>query len=83
LRLLLCASFVRVIIALFSALSRIHTRGLRLGLVELGLLVLVLGGALALAHPDGIEGVAAAWLAANALIAFVVLPLMLVEAHRE
>ncbi len=77
LRLLLCASLLRVVIALFSAVSRAQARGLRLGLVELALLLVVLGGAIPLAHSHGIEGVAAAWLVANALICLAVAPLLL------
>ena len=77
LRLLLCGSVFRAVIALFSAVSRAQTRGLRLGLVELTLLVLVLGSAIPLAHAHGIDGVAAAWLAANAVICLAVLPLLL------
>jgi O-antigen/teichoic acid export membrane protein len=77
LRLLLCGSLFRVVIALFSAVSRVQGHGLRLGLVELALLVLVLGAAIPLAHSHGIEGVAAAWLAANAIICLAVLPLLI------
>jgi O-antigen/teichoic acid export membrane protein len=76
LRLLLCASVFRTVIALFSAVSRVQGRGLRLGLVELALLVLVLGPAVALARAHGIEGVAACWLGANAIICLAVLPLL-------
>jgi O-antigen/teichoic acid export membrane protein len=74
LRLLLCASLLRAGIALFSALARIRARGLRLAAVELVLLVLALGLAAPLAHAHGIDGVAVAWLAANALIFLCVLP---------
>lgn len=77
LRLLLCGSVFRVVIALFSAVSRVQGRGLRLGLVELALLVLVLGPAVVLAHSHGIEGVAAAWLGANAIICLAVLQLLI------
>ncbi|HWX46074.1 MAG TPA: hypothetical protein VNY52_12225 [Solirubrobacteraceae bacterium] len=77
LRLLLCASLLRTVIALFSAVARVQGRGLRLALVELTLLVLVLGPAVPLAHSHGIEGVAAAWLAANALICLAVVPLLI------
>jgi O-antigen/teichoic acid export membrane protein len=76
LRLLLCASLLRVVIALFSAIARAQSRGLRLALVELSLLVLVLGAAVSLARSDGIEGVAAAWLGANAIICLAVTPLL-------
>jgi O-antigen/teichoic acid export membrane protein len=74
LRLLLCASVLRVVIALFSAVARAQGRGWRLASVELALLVLVLGSAVPLAHAHGIEGVGASWLMANALICVAVLP---------
>ena len=76
LRLLLCGSVFRAVIALFSAVSRAQGRGGRLALVELALLVLVLGAAIPLAHSHGIDGVAAAWLGANALICLAVSPLL-------
>jgi O-antigen/teichoic acid export membrane protein len=76
LRLLMCASLLRIVIALFSALSRAHGRGLRLAVAELALLLIVLGAAVPLAHSHGIDGVAAAWLGANAVICAAVLPLI-------
>lgn len=77
LRLLLCGSLFRTVIALFSAVSRVQRRGLRLWLVELALLVLVLGPAVPLARSHGIEGIAAAWLGANAIICLAVVPLLI------
>jgi O-antigen/teichoic acid export membrane protein len=77
LRLLLCASMLRVVIALFSAVSRAQGLGLRLATVELALLVFVLGAAVPLAHSDGIQGVAAAWLGANAIICVVLAPVLM------
>jgi O-antigen/teichoic acid export membrane protein len=74
LRLLLCGSIFRTVIALFSAVSRAQGRGLRLGLVEFSLLILVLGPAVVLAHSHGIQGVAVAWLSANAIICLAVAP---------
>lgn len=74
LRLLLCASLLRAGIALFSAVSRIGGRGLRLASVEFALLVLVLGLAIPFANSYGIEGVAAAWLGANVVICLAVVP---------
>jgi O-antigen/teichoic acid export membrane protein len=71
--LLLCGSIFRVVVALFSTVSRVQGRGLRLGLVEFALLVLVLGSAVPLAHSHGIVGVAAAWLGANAIICLALL----------
>jgi O-antigen/teichoic acid export membrane protein len=76
LRLLLCGSIFRAVTALFSAVSRAQRRGVRLALVELALLVLVLGSAVPLAHSHGLDGVAAAWLAANAVICVAVIPLL-------
>ena len=76
LRLLLCASLLRAGIALFSAISRIGGRGRRLAAVEFTLLVLALGLAIPLAHAHGIEGVASAWLAANAVVFCAVLPFL-------
>jgi O-antigen/teichoic acid export membrane protein len=76
LRLLLCASIFRAVIALFSAVARVQGRGLRLASVELALLVLVLGPAILLAGSHGIEGVGAAWLGANVIICLAVLPLL-------
>jgi len=83
LRLLLVASLLRVALALFSALCRIHAHGIRLTLVELALLLLALGGAIPLAHSHGISGVALAWLGANALVAFAVVPLLRTELRRS
>jgi O-antigen/teichoic acid export membrane protein len=76
LRLLLCASLFRAVIALFSAVSRVQGRGLRLGLIEFALLMLVLGPAIPLARSHGIEGVGVAWLGANVLICLAVVPLL-------
>ena len=77
LRLLLCASIFRIVIALFSAVARVQGRGRRLASVELLLLVLVLGPAIPLAHAHGIDGVGAAWLGANAIICLGVLALLI------
>jgi O-antigen/teichoic acid export membrane protein len=77
LRLLLCASLLRVLLALFSALARAQAKGTRLALLELGLLAVVLGLAVPLAHSAGIAGVGVAWLAANVLACSLVIPLLL------
>jgi O-antigen/teichoic acid export membrane protein len=82
LRLLVCASLFRGGIALFAAISRVQGRGLRLGAIELALLVLVIGPGALLADSAGITGVATAWLGANALI-FAVLTPWLVSFLRE
>lgn len=76
LRLLLCASLLRVGIALFSALSRIGGHGWRLAAAELALFLLALGLAIPMAHSNGIEGVALSWLIANALVFLAVLPFL-------
>lgn len=67
---------------LFSAVSRVQGRGLRLGMVELALLVLVLGPAVPLARSHGIEGVAATCLGASAISCLAVAP-MLIRFLRE
>lgn len=77
LRLLLCASVFRTVIVLFSAVARVQGHGPRIALVELALLVLVLGPAIALARSHGIDGVAFAWLAANVVICIAVIPTLL------
>ncbi len=77
LRLLLCGSIFRTVIALFSAVSRARGQGKRLASIELALLVLVLGTASPLAQSSGIQGVAGAWLAANAIICLAVIPLLI------
>jgi O-antigen/teichoic acid export membrane protein len=77
LRLLLCGSIFRAVIALFSAVSRAQGHGMRLGLVEFALLVLVLGAGIPLTYAYGIEGVAAAWLGANTIICVAVAPVLL------
>ncbi|HEY4451303.1 MAG TPA: hypothetical protein VGN13_06885 [Solirubrobacteraceae bacterium] len=67
LRLLLCASALRLLLALFAAICRAQGRGRRLAALELSILVVVLLSAYPLAGAAGIDGVALAWLAANAV----------------
>jgi O-antigen/teichoic acid export membrane protein len=74
LRLLLAASLLRLGLALFGALARIGGHARRIAAVEALLLLVALGAAIPLAHSDGIEGVALAWLLANLLAALYVLP---------
>jgi O-antigen/teichoic acid export membrane protein len=83
LRLLLAASLLRLALALFAALARIHGRALRIAAVELGLLVLALGTAVPMAHARGIEGVAIAWLGANLVAAACVAPALFGELRRS
>ena len=66
LRLLLCASVFRAVIALFSAVSRVQGRGLRLAWSSLPCWCSCLAPDPA-GDADGIEGVGAAWLGANAI----------------
>jgi O-antigen/teichoic acid export membrane protein len=77
LRLLLCASVLRLALALFSALLRATRRGTGLALLELALLATVLAAAVPLAGVDGIDGVAGGWLAANALAVLAILPALM------
>jgi O-antigen/teichoic acid export membrane protein len=74
LRLLLGASMLRFGVALFAALARIRGRALKIVAVEFALLVLALGAAIPLAHADGIDGVAIAWLGANLLALVFITP---------
>jgi O-antigen/teichoic acid export membrane protein len=74
LRLLVSASLLRVVIALYAAMLRVRARGLRLAAIELALLVLTLGSALMLSRSSGIDGVAAMWLGANAVVCAAVVP---------
>lgn len=76
LRLLLCASAMRILLALFSALARAQAKGGRLALLELGLLTVVLGLAVPLAHSAGLAGVGVAWVAANTLACLLAIPVL-------
>lgn len=74
LRLLACASAFRAIIALYTAICRVEGRGSRILAVQGAAFVLITGLTVALAPAYGIEGVATAWLLANATIAAGVVP---------
>jgi O-antigen/teichoic acid export membrane protein len=74
LRLLALASLLRVPLALYSALMRVGARALPLAAAELALLAVTLGVALTLPRSWGVEGIAWAWLAANAIICVVIAP---------
>jgi O-antigen/teichoic acid export membrane protein len=74
LRLLACGSVFYAAIALYVAIARVHGRSLGILLVEAVKLPLLLGGAVALSGPLGIEGVALAWLGSIALVACAVVP---------
>jgi O-antigen/teichoic acid export membrane protein len=77
LRLLICASVFRVVIALFAAISRVQGRGTRLAALEFCLMALVVAPAAALARDHGIEGVALGWLAANAIVCAAAIPALI------
>ncbi len=62
LRLLAAACFLRAVTYLFAALSRLHARGVPILLSQGAIFIVAIGGALALAHPLGLVGVALAWL---------------------
>jgi O-antigen/teichoic acid export membrane protein len=74
LRLLACGSVFYAAIALYVAIARVHGRSLGILLVEAVKLPLLLGGAVVLSGPLGIEGVALAWLGSIALVACAVAP---------
>jgi O-antigen/teichoic acid export membrane protein len=74
LRLLLATCVIRTAVMLFAAISRSHRRGARLVVTELALVTLSVGGAALLARTAGIDGVALAWLGANAVVAVAILP---------
>lgn len=74
LRILACACVFRAISILYIAIARLHGQGLRILAVEGLQMALLLGGAIALADPLGLDGVALAWLASIAVVALAVLP---------
>jgi len=67
LRLLLAASALRVLLAIFNAACKAQGRAGRLVAMQFVLFAGFLSLAIPLAHADGIDGVAAAWLVANGL----------------
>jgi O-antigen/teichoic acid export membrane protein len=74
LRILALGSLFRMIVALFVALERVAGRGRRILAVEASLMLILAPLAAVLASPWGIEGVAAAWTIANAIVALTLLP---------
>jgi O-antigen/teichoic acid export membrane protein len=74
LRILACACLFRAVTILYIAIARLHGQGLRILAVEALQMVLLLGGAVALAHPLGLEGIALAWLGSTAVVALGILP---------
>jgi O-antigen/teichoic acid export membrane protein len=77
LRILACSCPFRAISMLYMAVARLHGNGSRILAVEATQMALLLGGAVVLAGPLGIEGVAVAWLGATAVVAIAVLPSLL------
>jgi O-antigen/teichoic acid export membrane protein len=74
LRILACACVFRAVSILYLAVARLHGQGLRILVVEAVQMALLLVGAILLADPLGLEGVALAWLASIAVVALTVLP---------
>ncbi|MEN3279120.1 MAG: hypothetical protein V7607_260 [Solirubrobacteraceae bacterium] len=74
LRILACACVFRAASVLYIALARLDGRGLRILAVEAVQMSLLLAGAITLAHPLGLDGVALAWLCSAAVVALALLP---------
>jgi O-antigen/teichoic acid export membrane protein len=74
LRLLACASAFRSVGAVYVAICRVEGRAGRILAMQACVFVLVTGGTLLLGRRHGIDGVALAWLIANAIVGCVVLP---------
>jgi O-antigen/teichoic acid export membrane protein len=77
LRLLACGSGFYAVVALYVGIARLQGRSGGILAVEAAKLPLLLGGAVALSAPFGIEGVALAWLGSVALVALVLAPSLL------
>jgi hypothetical protein len=74
LRLLACASIARAVLTLYVGISRVEGRPSRNVAIQGLVLVSVMSLTVILGRGHGVTGVAAAWLAANALAASVALP---------
>jgi len=74
LRLLACGCVFYAALALYVAIARVEGRSFRILTVEAVKLPLLLGGAIVLSGPLGIEGIALAWLGAVAMVALAVAP---------
>lgn len=74
LRLLACASAFRCVGAVYVAICRVEGRASRILAMQGAVFALVVAGTVVLGRSHGINGVAAAWLIANALTGLVVLP---------
>jgi O-antigen/teichoic acid export membrane protein len=74
LRLLACACVFRVTVMVYVAIARLHGRGARILSVEAARAGILLAGAVVLAGPLGLEGIALAYLGGSAAVAAAVLP---------
>ncbi len=74
LRILAWGSLFRALIVLYCAIARLHGDGLRILRVQAGLMTTLLVTAVAFAEPFGVEGIALAWLACNALVGTAIIP---------
>jgi O-antigen/teichoic acid export membrane protein len=74
LRILACACVFRAAIVLYIAVARLDGQGFRILAVEGLQMALLLAGAVTLAGPLGLDGVALAWLGSIAVVALIVLP---------
>jgi O-antigen/teichoic acid export membrane protein len=74
LRLLACGCAFYAAVALYVAIARVEGRSSGIFLVEAVKVPLLLGGAVALSGPLGIEGVALAWLGSIAIVGLAVAP---------
>jgi O-antigen/teichoic acid export membrane protein len=82
LRLLACASAFRAVVTLFVVICRIEGRASRILAIQAAIFTMVISLAIVLGKTDGIEGVALAWLIANA-IAGCVAALPVIEIMRK
>jgi O-antigen/teichoic acid export membrane protein len=74
LRLLACGSGFYAVLVLYVAIARLQGHSARILSVEAAKMPLLLGGAVALSGPLGIEGVALAWVGSVAVVALAVVP---------
>jgi O-antigen/teichoic acid export membrane protein len=74
LRLLATGCIFYAALALYEAIARVEGRSSRILMAEAAKLPLLLGGAIALSAPLGIEGIALAWLGSVAMVALAVAP---------
>jgi O-antigen/teichoic acid export membrane protein len=77
LRLLVCASMFRATIALYGAICRVEGNASRVLAVQAAAFALTIGLTILLGRRGGLQGIALAWLIANALVACAVAPRLL------